>query len=147
MVQCEATPTIVAGVCDPGDPPKSGPREAGYNVCPIAARAEAPECYSKTGVFPAWSPIVDRTRQAVFGPGPCSGKARSTTGACIDGFEACQEVVDLAWRSRHDHWIGRRVERVRSVRGIAGGRRRRTSIGRHKLVSHDDPQRGKHQGD
>ena len=51
MVQSEVTPTIVAGVCDPGDPTTTGLTEAGYNACPVVARAEAPECYPKTGVF------------------------------------------------------------------------------------------------
>ena len=51
MVQSEVTPTIVAGVCDPGIPTATGLTEAGYNACPIVARAEAPECYPKTSVF------------------------------------------------------------------------------------------------
>jgi hypothetical protein len=48
MVQCEVTPRIVAGVCDPGVPTTTGLREAG-NARPIMARAEEPECYPKTG--------------------------------------------------------------------------------------------------
>jgi hypothetical protein len=51
LVQTEVTPTIVAGVCDPGIPTATGLTEAGYNACPIVARAEAPECYPKTSVF------------------------------------------------------------------------------------------------
>jgi hypothetical protein len=51
MVQSAVTPTIVAGVCDPGISTTIGLREGGYNAGPIAARAEAPECYPKTGVF------------------------------------------------------------------------------------------------
>jgi hypothetical protein len=51
MVQSEVTPTIVAGVCDPGDPTTTGLTEAGYNTCPIVARAEEPECYPKTSDF------------------------------------------------------------------------------------------------
>jgi hypothetical protein len=51
MVQSEVTSTIVAGVCDPGIPTTTGLREAGYNAGPIAARAEAPEFYPKTGVL------------------------------------------------------------------------------------------------
>jgi hypothetical protein len=51
MVQSEVTPTIVAGVCDPGDPTTTGLTEAGYNACPIVARAEEPESHQKTSVF------------------------------------------------------------------------------------------------
>ena len=51
LVQTEVTPTIVAGVCDPGIPTATGLTEAGYNACPIVARAEAPGCYPKTSVF------------------------------------------------------------------------------------------------
>jgi hypothetical protein len=42
---------IVAGVCDPGIPTATGLTKAGYNACPIVARAEAPKCYPKTSVF------------------------------------------------------------------------------------------------
>jgi hypothetical protein len=42
MIQFEVTPTIVAGVCDPGVP-----IAAGYK----AARAQEPECYPRTGVL------------------------------------------------------------------------------------------------
>jgi hypothetical protein len=48
MVQSAVTPTIVAGVCDPGIPTTTALREAGDNAGPIAARAEAPECCPKT---------------------------------------------------------------------------------------------------
>jgi hypothetical protein len=51
MVQSEVTPRIVAGVCDLGDPTTTGLTEAGYNACPIVARAEEPECYPKTSVL------------------------------------------------------------------------------------------------
>jgi hypothetical protein len=47
MVQIALTPTIVAGVCDPGIPTTTGLREAGYNACPIVACAEEPDCYPK----------------------------------------------------------------------------------------------------
>jgi hypothetical protein len=53
MVQSEVTPTIVAGVCDPGVPITTGLREAG-NAGPIAARAEERECYPKAAVFEPW---------------------------------------------------------------------------------------------
>jgi hypothetical protein len=51
MVQSEVTPTIVAGVCDPGDPTTTDLSESGYNARPIVARAEEPACYPKTSVF------------------------------------------------------------------------------------------------
>jgi hypothetical protein len=57
MDQFEVTPKIVAGVSDPGVPTTTGLTEAGYNACPIMARAEAPECYPEPGVFepcPLW---------------------------------------------------------------------------------------------
>ena len=51
MVQSEVTPPIVAGVCDPGDPTTTGLTEAGYNACPVVARAQEPKCYPKTSAF------------------------------------------------------------------------------------------------
>jgi hypothetical protein len=51
VAQSAVTPTTVAGVCDPGISTTTGLREAGYNAGLIAARAEAPECYPKAGVF------------------------------------------------------------------------------------------------
>jgi hypothetical protein len=42
MIQSEATPAIVAGVCDPGGPRTAGLTEASHNAGPIATRAEKP---------------------------------------------------------------------------------------------------------
>jgi hypothetical protein len=74
MVQSEVTPTIVAGVCDPGVPTTTGLRETGYNACPIVARAEEPECYPKTSAFepcpprPFFLPLLVMERQVLAVP-------------------------------------------------------------------------------
>jgi hypothetical protein len=44
LFQSEATPAIVAGVCDPGGPRTAGLTEASHNAGPIATRAEKPAC-------------------------------------------------------------------------------------------------------
>jgi hypothetical protein len=51
MVQCDVTPTIVAGICGPGVPTTAGLTEAGYNAGPIGDRAEKPAITPKSAFF------------------------------------------------------------------------------------------------
>jgi hypothetical protein len=44
MIQSEATPPVVAGVCDPGGPRTAGLTEASRNAGSITTRAEKPAC-------------------------------------------------------------------------------------------------------
>jgi hypothetical protein len=51
MVQCDVTPTIVAGICGPGVPTTAGLTEAGYNAGPTEARDDRPGVAPKKSVF------------------------------------------------------------------------------------------------
>jgi hypothetical protein len=51
MVESKVTPTIVAGVCDPGVSTPTGLRDAGDSAGPIAAGAEEPEWCLSTCVI------------------------------------------------------------------------------------------------
>jgi hypothetical protein len=51
MVEIKVTPTIVAGVCDPGVATPTGLRDAGDSAGSIAAGAEEPEWCLSTGMI------------------------------------------------------------------------------------------------